>query len=180
MKNIFSLLVLALFIFHPIKTKKVIHNNKNYVLLNERQLIIQKSPKNILKRSHEFIEPIINVAHVLDIDPVVIYSVAWTETHFRIRNSYMGAKGLMQLMPATEKELRNKHKATINHIKTLYPMDELFIGKDKYENIILGSLYLKKLLKMFKNKKYAIIAYNMGPNWVKRRLRKRLPVGNTH
>lgn len=67
-----------------------------------------------------------------------------------------GAMGLMQLMPATAKEIAK----------------ELGIGdpdlKDPQTNILLGSYYLKKLLRQFGGDvELALTAYHSGPNRVK-------------
>ncbi|MBF0209080.1 MAG: transglycosylase SLT domain-containing protein, partial [Oligoflexia bacterium] len=50
-------------------------------------------------------------------------------------------------------------------------------NNDPYLNIEMGIVYLKYLLETFESPILATVAYNMGPNWVKQRLEKKLPVG---
>jgi len=59
--------------------------------------------------------------------------------------STAGAKGLMQLMPATAKQMG---------VKKIF---------DPQQNIMGGTKYLRWLLKKFKNNKKAVAAYNAGP-----------------
>ena len=64
--------------------------------------------------------------------------------------SSAGAQGLMQIMPATGKDLN------------------LFDPFDPMENIDAGIRYLKYLLDTFPDKRLAVAAYNAGPNAVKK------------
>jgi len=81
-----------------------------------------------------------------DIDPLLIYLVMREESRFNHRAvSRAGARGLMQLMPATAAKLgvRNIH--------------------DPVENVDAGARYLRTLLVMFKGDvNLALAAYNAG------------------
>jgi soluble lytic murein transglycosylase-like protein len=74
--------------------------------------------------------------------------------------STAGAQGLMQLMPATGKQLAKE-------------LGETYRPNDAEQNVKLGSLYLTKLLPMFDyDLELALTAYHSGENRVKNLLRK--------
>ncbi|WP_407695599.1 transglycosylase SLT domain-containing protein [Shewanella psychropiezotolerans] len=78
--------------------------------------------------------------------------------------SGVGARGLMQLMPATAKETARKAGVKYKGTRSLY-VNEI--------NIRLGSAYYASLLKRFNNNRVlATAAYNAGPHRVKRWLKK--------
>ena len=81
------------------------------------------------------------------VDFFLIKSVIKAESLFDIKAvSSAGAKGLMQLMPDTAKEVG---------VKNVF---------DAEQNIMGGTKYLKKLLRKFKNNaKSAVAGYNAGP-----------------
>ena len=87
-----------------------------------------------------------------NVDPVLVFSVMKTESHFRHSTvSTAGAKGLMQLMPSTAQGLG---------VTNAY---------DAEQNIMGGTKYLKGLMDRFdNNKSLALAAYNAGPNAVKK------------
>lgn len=60
-----------------------------------------------------------------------------------------GAKGLLQLMPATARSLR---------------LD----GDDTRANVLAGALYLRQLIDRFGSVELALAAYNAGPTAVER------------
>ena len=89
-------------------------------------------------------------------NPVILLSILKEESHFNPNaQSHAGAKGLMQMMPATERELI----ASYNIQK----------GKDPVVNDIkLGSIYFANLLYQLDNKAlFALAAYNGGIGSVK-------------
>ena len=74
--------------------------------------------------------------------------------------SPVGAKGLMQLMPATAKQVASNNNISFDPVVGLY---------DAGINIALGSLYFKKMLDRFNgNRILAIASYNAGPTRVSR------------
>lgn len=101
-----------------------------------------------------------------------VESVEWALVHALIRQesryddqavSTAGARGLMQLMPATAKEVATK--AGISH------QTDWLTGKPAH-NINLGSRYLRRMLDRYNgNYAMALAAYNAGPGrvdrWVK-------------
>jgi soluble lytic murein transglycosylase-like protein len=87
-----------------------------------------------------------------DIDVELLASVIKVESGFRVNAvSRVGARGLMQLMPGTARELG---------VKDITRADE---------NIDGGTAYLDSLLKLYKNDlRLALAAYNAGPAAVAR------------
>ena len=73
--------------------------------------------------------------------------------------SHVGARGLMQLMPPTAREVAE----SLGH---RYHPDELY---DPQFSILLGSTYFSRVLKMFDgNVELALAGYNGGPNRIRR------------
>ena len=148
--------------------------------LSTKELIVNNTPKEILKKAEPFIDIIIKISKDLDVDPVLVFSMAWTETHFRIRDSHAGAKGLLQIMPSTHRFLENKHKNELRRFTTYYITDYSKVGKFNFDNIVLGVFYIKYLLNKFNDKKLAILAYNMGPTRVAINIKRNIPQGENH
>jgi soluble lytic murein transglycosylase-like protein len=94
---------------------------------------------------------ITNAAQTYNLDPALIKAVIKAESAFDPRAvSFKGAKGLMQLMPATAREM--------NVTDAFNPT----------ENIAGGSRYLRYLLDRYRGDvKLALAAYNMGPERIK-------------
>ncbi|MDA1197718.1 MAG: lytic transglycosylase domain-containing protein [Proteobacteria bacterium] len=97
--------------------------------------------------------------------PELILAIIRQESEFDSRaNSYVGAQGLMQLMPATA-------KLVSKDIGVTYNKDSL--QKDPNYNVKLGTYYINSLLDDYDGVyPFAIAAYNAGPNkiqsWIKK------------
>lgn len=99
-----------------------------------------------------------------DLDPMLVLAVIKTESSFRQSVvSHKGAIGLMQILPNTAQYVSDMH----DHID-LENTQELF---EPDTNITIGINYLSYLIDKFDNQKYAIIAYNMGPTNLVRKMR---------
>lgn len=86
-----------------------------------------------------------------ELDPLLVYCVAELESGFQSAAvSSKGAQGLMQIMPATQKELG------------------LSTPFDPAQNISAGSRYLRWMLDTFKSVPLALAAYNAGPEAVRK------------
>jgi soluble lytic murein transglycosylase len=94
--------------------------------------------------------------HSNNLDPLIVISLIRQESAFNpLATSRVGAKGLMQLMPATAK--RFNHKMKVRHLA------------DPAINVSLGSKYLKQLFTRFDgNLIYTLASYNAGENRIDR------------
>jgi len=93
------------------------------------------------------------------IDPIMLMSLARQESALDAQaRSPVGARGIMQIMPATAKYTAQKYQLTYRDENDLYE-----VGK----NIEIGSHYLNGLLERYNNNRiFAFAAYNAGPNRV--------------
>ena len=108
-------------------------NQFEYNLINKNQI------EKILKRYCE----------IYNVDYNLAYSILKVESNFNpYAVSKKGAKGLMQIVPVTQREL------------------EIFSPFDPEENIEGGVRYIRKLMDKFKKIELVIAAYNAGPNAV--------------
>ncbi|WP_333797531.1 lytic transglycosylase domain-containing protein [Rheinheimera sp.] len=98
----------------------------------------------------KFSQSIEVAANTHQLDPALIRAVIHAESGFQPRAvSKQGARGLMQLMPATARELGVQNSF------------------DSHSNILAGSAYLAKLLQNFNGDiRLASAAYNAGPSAV--------------
>ncbi|MDW6016217.1 murein transglycosylase [Vibrio plantisponsor] len=95
------------------------------------------------------------------IDPIMLMSLARQESAMDSEaRSPVGARGIMQIMPATAKYTAKKYQLTYSGADDLYE-----VGK----NIEIGSHYLNGLLEQYDNNRiFAFAAYNAGPQRVNR------------
>ena len=118
--------------------EKRFYNKYNYPIINTpREINKKKMPK-----------------------PELILSIIRQESEFdRKANSYVGARGMMQLMKYTAKTVAKQAKL---------PYSISGLTKDPVYNIKLGSYYFNSLLEQYDGVyPFAIAAYNAGPNRVK-------------
>lgn len=154
--------------------------------------ILTTIPAPLAEKAGKYLRAVLIMSEVHKVDPLWVLSIMWTESHFSYNaESIVGARGLMQIMPATKRYLHRKlHRSgkTLivergdfkihDYFPYRVPDTEYKIHRDKLFNIELGIIYLKSLLKYFKtNHVHATVAYNMGPGWTQKRLRNKLPVG---
>jgi len=93
------------------------------------------------------------------IDPAWALAIARQESAFWIQaRSHAGARGLMQLMPATARATAKRHAIPLGNLGKL---------ADPEINIRLGTAYLSEMAQRFDdNLAYASAAYNAGPSRV--------------
>jgi soluble lytic murein transglycosylase len=106
-----------------------------------------------------------NHASSQQVDPALIFGLLRQESAFdETADSAVGAKGLMQVMPNTAKEIASQ-------LKQVWQRDSSLFNPNL--NIQYGSFYYKKLLEEFdQHPVLATAAYNAGPKKVKRWLPK--------
>ena len=114
-------------------------NPKYKPFISDYSLINKKQIKKILKR----------YCQIYNVDYYLAYSILKVESNFNPNAiSKKGAKGLMQIVPVTQRELK------------------IFSPFDPEENIEGGVRYLRKLMDRFGRIEVVIAAYNAGPNAV--------------
>ena len=97
-------------------------------------------------------------------DPLFLAAVIITESSFyNWARSNKGALGLMQIIPATGKELASEAQLQWEGNPTLFNPET---------NITLGAYYLNKLILRFDDLSLALEAYNNGPSRLNRYLKK--------
>ncbi len=100
---------------------------------------------------------ILTLARKYRFDPAFILSVIQVESSFRVKiQSFAGAIGLMQLMPATAEVVAKRHGIPYNGARSL---------NDPFTNVSLGVAYLSYLRDKYRGQSpyYHIAAYNLGP-----------------
>jgi soluble lytic murein transglycosylase len=95
-----------------------------------------------------------------DLDPALVAGVIYAESHFRDQTSHAGARGLMQITPATADYIAQKSGGT--------EFEEGDLATPQI-NISYGSWYLRYLLDRYDgNEVLALCAYNGGEGNVDR------------
>ena len=125
--------------------------SKHYTGLDEKNAV--RIPELILVESKKY-----------GYDPLFLTALIITESSFyNWAKSNRGARGLMQLRPATAIALASETHLKWRGNRTLF---------DPEKNIALGAYYLNKLVSRFGNLTLALEAYNHGPSRLSKYLRK--------
>lgn len=128
----------------------------------DRSKAITKEYRDILSR---YLDKILVLSTRHKVDPILVVSTIWVESSFKPKAlSNVGAKGFMQVMPATHKWIFGsllKKKSNKNET-------------DEDQNLEAGIAYLAHLKHLVgDNKEKVMIAYNMGPKYVLEKSKKK-------
>jgi soluble lytic murein transglycosylase len=89
------------------------------------------------------------------VDAGLIAAVIYAESRFHDQTSHAGARGLMQVTPATAQDIERRSGGTTFKVSDL---------SDPQINISYGTFYLRELLDRYEgNEVAALAAYNAGP-----------------
>lgn len=151
-----------------VKLEKRIEQNK---LLKEYE--VKKKIFNILSKFHtglssSQLKQTVRVIHQegkkYGYDPMLLVAIIIAESSFYNRAvSNVGARGLMQLMPFTAKQIAFETKLRWEGENTLY---------DPLMNVKMGIYYLDKMESKFGNLQLALEAYNNGPKRLNKMLNR--------
>ena len=152
-------------VFDPFHKKPQKHESLHNENLENRITQLVSSYKTGLKKDHHdsLSERIIHESKKYGYDPLFLAAVIITESSFyNWSRSKKGALGLMQIRPATGKELASEAHVQWEGKPTLF---------DPKANIALGAYYLNKLVLRFGDLGLALEAYNHGPSRLQRYLK---------
>ncbi len=94
------------------------------------------------------------------VDASLIAAVIYAESRFSDQTSSAGARGLMQITPATAKDIERRSGGTTFTVRDL---------SDPQINISYGTYHLRDLLALYSNNQIAALAaYNAGPGMADR------------
>jgi len=97
------------------------------------------------------------------VEPELVLAIMKQESVFDNKaQSWANAYGLMQLVPATGREMATYQKIDLSDVNRLFNAEI---------NIRLGTYYVKRLLGSLERKEHVLAAYNAGPHRVKRWLK---------
>jgi len=106
---------------------------------------------------------IVREARAQGLEPHLLAAVIEVESAGQHRAvSHVGALGLMQILPATGRELAQKHGVPWSGPDTLFNPEI---------NVKLGAAYLRELTNRYGDVSIALAAYNWGPGVIDQRLR---------
>jgi soluble lytic murein transglycosylase-like protein len=121
------------------------------VEMRPRGLTVSPSVRPSLPVNHGYDRLIVRSAREFDLEPALVKAVIAAESNFsRVAVSRAGAQGLMQLMPATARDLG-----------VTDPFHAV-------QNVSGGSRYLREMLDRYGDLQRALAAYNAGPEAVDR------------
>lgn len=110
----------------------------------------------------EYADYVASASKEFGVDEAIIYAIIYCESKFDPEVvSSVGARGLMQIMPATFEEIQEE-------LGEKYDVDALF---EPQINIRYGTYYLSKMYERFGDWEIAFAAYNAGPTTVSKWLK---------
>jgi soluble lytic murein transglycosylase len=132
--------------------------------------IVQTNRPDLLEKdAWDLAEVILAESSKYKLDPILILAVIDVESKFQFGAvSPAGARGIMQIMPATGKFLVESVRALAKEIKVEQFKPEHL--DNPIVNIKLGTYYLHDLRKTFRDVNNALIAYNLGPTELRIRM----------
>jgi soluble lytic murein transglycosylase-like protein len=139
---------------------------EQYDIANKIQFVSNLIGDRNKNKSNQVAASIVTESMKAKIDPLFVAAVVKSESTFKTNAvSPKGARGLMQLMPGTARFTEAQLQ------KPLWRQKDGKIHDIEY-NLSLGITYLKHLEDAFDgNREHALIAYNWGPNNLKRALK---------
>jgi soluble lytic murein transglycosylase-like protein len=137
---------------HPVK-------NESAVIDAVHQIVRRYAPKRVDART--LAREIVKEAREQNYDPLFVAAVIKSESAFNaLARSHVGARGLMQIMPATGRWLQQTK---------VDRRDQRGDLTDPGYNLRLGITYLKHLEEMYSGDRvFTLVAYNWGPGRVDR------------
>lgn len=149
-------------------TLAVAYRLKSARKYREAMLLVLRLPEE--KRYDDILYPLAywdevsGISQKYTVDPLLILSLMREESRFDSNAlSPVGAMGLMQLMPETARATARRVKLSLNGNHSIYDIEN---------NILLGTYYLKGLLREFKSIPVSLAAYNAGEGRVRRWLKE--------
>ena len=136
--------------------------------------IVEANRPDIMEReAWELSEVILNESSKYKLDPILVLAVIDVESKFQFGAiSPAGARGIMQIMPATGEFLIKSVRELAKEIKAEHFTPEHL--DNPIVNIKLGTYYLHDLRKSFQNVSKALIAYNLGPTELRTRMENQI------
>lgn len=132
-------------------------------------ILLSGIPNKLLKAMYpmKYEEHVSKYANEYGIDEFLVYAVIKAESNFDEKaTSSKGAKGIMQLMESTAKDVAKKANIEIAQNE----IEEKLLQVET--NIQLGTKYLAILLEKYENTEVALTAYNAGigtvDNWIEK------------
>ena len=129
---------------HHRRIKRLLHTLVMCLLLAAR-VSAQGSEAGVIRRAQVYEPYLMEVAKRYEVDPRLLWTIAYLETRFRPQLvSLRGARGMMQFMPATARALglRNPH--------------------DPWASLEAAARYVRMLSQRFKRPELVLAAYNAG------------------
>lgn len=117
--------------------------------------IARARPRMAPERLRRVSVSLVNEARRHRLDPLLLTAVARVESGYNpFATSHAGARGLLQLMIPTSRELLERRGEQLGHEGELYDIET---------NVALGAEYLARMITRFPTLEGALLAYNRGP-----------------